>query len=112
MTKNSKIHVNHKIHYLYDGKNEFINEIDDAKKFVKAIEPLDNGYVLLDDYRLGYRWQKYVSKYTKKIILIDDFLTKNYADIIINYSLRRDMTIKIKLVKKCKIINRYRLCFF
>ena len=103
--KNSKIEINHKIHYLYDGKNEYINEIEDAKKFIKAIEPLDCGYVLLDDYRLGYTWQKYVSKYTKKIILIDDFLTKNYADIIINYSLRQKYDYQNKIIDFINLSN-------
>lgn len=97
---NPKLEINHKIHYLYDGKNEFKNEIEDAKKFIKAIEPLDYGYVLIDDYRLGYKWQKYVSKFTQKIILIDDFLTKNYADIIINYSPRQKYDYQNKISKR------------
>ena len=36
----------------------------------------------------------------KKIILIDDFLTKNYADIIINYSLRQRYDYQNKISKK------------
>lgn len=71
---------------LYKNGSKFRNEIDDAKNFIYSIKDLDEGLVLVDDYRLGYLWQKEVSKSKKKIILIDDFNSKNCADYIINYS--------------------------
>ncbi|MDB4119462.1 hypothetical protein N9570_04745 [Candidatus Pelagibacter sp.] len=76
-----------KIISLYEN-NKFISELNDAKLFLKFfkkkyVKPI----VIKDSYRLNYKWEKYLAKYCKKIISIDDFLEKrHYSDIYINHS--------------------------
>ena len=49
------------------------------------IKKLKKGYVIVDDYRIGYLWEKKISNYCKKIISIDDFENrKHFTDIYIN----------------------------
>ncbi len=81
----NEINFDFKFFSLYQNGSKFRSEIDDAKNFIYSIKDLDKGFVLVDDYRLGYLWQKEVSK-SNKIIFIDDFNSKNFADYIINYS--------------------------
>ena len=70
---------------LYNKTSKFLNELDDAIKFCKLIKKKNESTVIVDDYRLSYKWEKYVSKFCSKIICIDDFLNRNhYADIYIN----------------------------
>lgn len=79
-----KKYKNINLKFIYNN-NSFINEIEDAKKFTKHLSLQKNDYVFLDDYRLSYKWEKYVSKFCKKLICIDDFIhRKHYVDIYIN----------------------------
>ena len=72
-----------KIHYLYEKNNSFKDEKTDAKKFLKYFNK--NSTVIVDDYRLGYNWEKVVRSHCGKLICIDDFLNKkHYSDIYIN----------------------------
>ena len=68
-------------------KNKFISELDDAKLFLKLIRKYKKPIIIKDSYRLKYNWEKYLSKYCKKIISIDDFTdNKHYCDIYINHN--------------------------
>ena len=61
----------------------YISENKDAQIFLKSIK--EPGYIFLDDYRLGIKWQKEIKKTTNKLILITDFFHKKcIADFIIN----------------------------
>ena len=69
---------------IYNKDQNFKNEIDDAKIFVNHIKNKKT-FVLVDDYRIGEKWEKIVSKYAYKIITIDDFVTrKHFSDFYIN----------------------------
>ncbi len=71
---------------LYQNKNNF-SETKDAKLFCESTRNKGKGYVVVDDYRLGYRWEKYVSRFHKKIITFDDLNNKiHFSDYIINYN--------------------------
>ena len=48
---------------LYNKKNKFNNELNDARIFAKVLSKNKQDYVFVDDYRLGYRWEKKISKY-------------------------------------------------
>lgn len=91
-----------KIISLYENK-KFISELNDAKLFLKFfkkkyVKPI----VIKDSYRLNYKWEKYLAKYCKKIISIDDFLeNKHYSDAYINHSPSLNFNKKlIEIVKK------------
>ena len=72
---------------LYTKKNRFKNEYLDAKLFSNIIKSKNNSVVIKDSYKLGYTWEKNVKKYSKKLIIIDDyFKNKHFADFYINHS--------------------------
>lgn len=72
---------------LYTKKNRFKSETHDAKIFLNIIKNKNNSVVIKDSYKLGYIWEKNVKKYSKKLIIIDDyFKDKHFADFYINHS--------------------------
>ena len=73
---------------LYNNNNFFINEKDDANRFLKIVKnKFDNPIVIKDSYRLGFKWEKHIYKYCKKVIVIDDFPeSRHFADCYINHS--------------------------
>tara|TARA_B100000795_G_scaffold173823_2_gene131158 strand:- start:7953 stop:8963 length:1011 start_codon:yes stop_codon:yes gene_type:complete len=72
---------------LYKNDEKFKNELSDAKLFAKLIINKKNSKVIIDSYRIGFKWEKYISKFCKKIITIDDYVDrKHYSDIYINHS--------------------------
>jgi len=87
--------INFKKIFLYKNSKNFISEINDAKLFCKLTKKNKQKYVLIDDYRLGKKWQRYVSKYYKKIIIFDDLEDKeHFADVIINYNPKNISSLK------------------
>ena len=100
-----------KIISLYEN-NKFISELNDAKLFLKFFKKkYAKPIVIKDSYRLNYKWEKYLTKYCKKIISIDDFLeNKHYSDIYINHSPSLNFNQKlIEIIKKnnkkfCKLL--------
>ena len=81
------LHLINNLHVdsLYTNNNKFGNQLEDAKIFLSKIRNLPRGIVIVDDYRIGFIWEKFVSNYCCKIISIDDFLYKrHYSDILIN----------------------------
>ena len=80
---------------MYNNRNKFTNEVNDAKLFCKLTKKKKPGIVLVDDYRLSKRWEKHVSRFHKKIITFDDMEdNEHYADTIINYNPRHYPIIK------------------
>ena len=76
---------NFNVSYLYKKGEKFNNETSDATKVSKILSKGKFDYVFVDDYRLGYKWEKYISKFCKKIICIDDFINRNhFSDVYIN----------------------------
>jgi len=73
-----------KIINLYKKNQKFKDENADAKLFLKLTKA-SNEFIVVDDYRLNYLWQKKTSKEKNKIIVLDDFENKsNYCDYYIN----------------------------
>ena len=84
-TENYQKFKNFNINYLYKKNEKFKNELTDAIKFSKILIKGKFDWVFVDDYRLSYKWEKYVSKFCKKIICVDDFTNrKHFSDIYIN----------------------------
>ncbi len=96
---------NKKIIPLYK-KNKFVSEIDDAKCFLKLFKKkYKNPIIIKDSYRLNYKWEKYLSKYSKKIISVDDFIeNKHYSDVYINHS--PALNFNKELIKNVKKNNK------
>ena len=97
---------------LYKKNDHFINELEDAKLFIKLIKKKYNrSIVIKDSYRLGYTWEKHIYKYCKKIISISDLLDKkNFVDIYINHN-PCFSSYNEKLLKKIKNNNK-KNCIF
>ena len=100
--------VNFKKKFLYNNSKKFNSEINDAKLFCKFIKKDKQTYVIVDDYRIGEKWQRYVSKYFKKIITFDDLEDRKlFADVIINYNPKNIIFSKYDLSR-----NKKRKCNF
>ena len=74
-----------KIINFYKKNQKFKNQEIDAKLFLDLTKA-NNEFVVVDDYRLNYSWQKKISLKKNKIIVFDDFENKsNYSDYYINF---------------------------
>lgn len=83
--KNKNFLKDSKIKELYNINESFKNEISDSLRFINKIKKLKNGFVIVDDYRIGHLWEKKINNFCKKIISIDDFENrKHHTDIYIN----------------------------
>ena len=70
--------------YLYQNKNKFISQENDASEVVKHIG-IKKSLIIVDDPRFDAKWEKKVSKFAKKLIVFTDNLTKkHYCQILIN----------------------------
>ncbi len=98
--------------YLYREGSSFKNEIADAKKFIKLTKcKSTNSIVVKDSYRLGYIWEKYISKYCKKNISIgDNIYQKHFVDFYINHNPR--LSKKNKQYSKTLKLNNKKNCQF
>ena len=72
-----------KIFSLYQ-KGRFINESKDSHLFIQKTRS-SPGIVIADDYRLTKIWERKISKFHTKIIVLEDLNnSQHYTDIIIN----------------------------
>ena len=99
LLKNSK----HKFFLL----KENINFKEDALETIKFIQKnnLSNSTLFVDHYEIDFKWERLVSKYIKKIIVIDDLASnKHECDILINqvYGIRKSAYKKL-VNKSCKL---------
>lgn len=94
--------INFTSFYLYK-KNFRFDEHRDARIFCNLTRKIGEGFVIVDDYRIGLKWEKFVSKFHKKIISFDDLAKKkHFSDHIINYNPNNfpDIKYDLKLNKK------------
>jgi spore coat polysaccharide biosynthesis predicted glycosyltransferase SpsG len=93
---------------IYKKKVHFFDQKRDIIQFRRATKNLKKGIVIIDDYRISVDWEKHISKFHKKIAVIDDLNKKHYSDYIINYNPSFDLTgnfnYKNVLKKNCKIL--------
>ena len=103
---------NYKINSLYVGNKKFKSQFEDAKIFWSKIKNLPKRVVIIDDYRIGFTWEKYISNFCHKIVAIDDFINrKHFVDILINTKpsllrISKNDYNNLKLInkKKCKFL--------
>ena len=97
-----------KVIYLYQNINGYKNQIKDAEILLTKIKTNKN-FVVVDDYRLGEKWERKISSANFKIIVIDDLINKkHFADIYINakpdFYLDSNYNKENILNKNCKIL--------
>ena len=106
----SKFQINN----IYNKKEKYYNQKNDAQLFLKKINSTKNSIVIIDDYRIGKTWEKIVSKGVKKIIVIDDFYNRpHYCDIYINSKPgveKKIDQINKKNKKNCKFLLGPKFC--
>ena len=75
---------NFKIFILNNNENNFnINlDLDETITYLKSIE--EEKIFIVDNYFHNLNYQKKISKYVDKFIIIDDYLKKNFCDMYIN----------------------------
>ena len=64
---NLKIFKLNKLYSIYSEKSNFSSEIEDSKIFNLKTSQIGMGFVIVDDYRLSYVWEKAVAKKHLKI---------------------------------------------
>ena len=93
---------------IYKKKVHFFDQKIDVIQFTRATKNFKKGIVIIDDYRIGVDWERRISKFHKKVAVIDDLNKKHYSDYIINYNPSFDLTgnfnYKNVLKKNCKIL--------
>ena len=100
--------IKYKIHYLYNNNNLYENSSIDSLYFIKLIKKYKKfkPNIVLDDYRLGFKWEKKIRPFCNKLIVFDDFKTKkHFVDFYINYkndsSFKKKSTLRNIIPKKC-----------
>lgn len=106
--KNINKLIKYKIHYLYNNSNIFKNSSTDSLYFIRLIKKYNKfrPNIILDDYRLGFNWEKKIKPFCNKLIVFDDFKTKkHFVDFYINYKndsiLKKNYTLSNIIPKKC-----------
>ncbi|MBL77291.1 MAG: UDP-2,4-diacetamido-2,4,6-trideoxy-beta-L-altropyranose hydrolase [Chloroflexi bacterium] len=70
------------------------NIINDAQQTIKIIKKFGNekSLLLVDSYNLPIRWESLVKPYVRKLIVIDDLISRKHnCDLIIDQNLHTDM---------------------
>lgn len=63
------------------------NEIKDADKVIKVLKEIDINvdWLIVDHYAISSKWENKLRDFAKKILVIDDFTTRNHnCDVILN----------------------------
>lgn len=85
----------------------------DLEKTVEQIEKIktevkeDIDYLIIDHYAIGYEWEKGISKYVKKIFVIDDYLKReHFCNFYLNqqYEATEENTILAKEITSDKTV--------
>lgn len=92
----SDIHPDFRLDMLQSNFNLFkiksLNMLEDAWATKNKIgEVIDESIIILDSYRLGFEWEKYIKETGAYLIVIDDFPSRShYCDVILDQTLERD----------------------
>ena len=82
---------------LYNN-SKFKNELNDALLVNNIVKKFNNVCLIVDDYRLSFKWHKYFRKKKIKIIVIDDLLNRKFdSDIYLNFKLDHSKEFRSKI---------------
>lgn len=63
----------------------FLKEKDDIDGIIKILQKLPAvDWLIVDHYELGVSWEQALRPYTKKLLVIDDFIREHCCDVLIN----------------------------
>ena len=91
---------NYKI--LKNSENKF-DQKKDLKETVNELKKIKGKKILIiDNYLNNLTWQKSISNYVDKVVIINDYFNKNYCDLYINENFRtKSLKKNIFLKKNC-----------
>ena len=108
LTNNFNGNFNHLIkNYKHKILNNRENSFDIKKDLNETIDYLSTiikkKIIIIDSYFYDLKYQKKISKYVDKLVIIDDYLKKNYCDLYINENYFINKPNEKKFLKKnCK----------
>jgi len=102
-TQGLKGNINSKI--LDSKYNLEILDSSNKKELVKLIKKLNIDLLVIDNYKINYKKERYIKKKTAVTILsFDDTYEKHHCDIVLNHNLGADKKrYKSLVLKKCKL---------
>jgi len=77
---------------LYDGVQDQLDPCLDAQLFHNITKPQNTDWVIVDDYRLGDKWEIAIREYGYTVGVIDDLLRHHQCDLLIDPRWRGDET--------------------
>ena len=77
------------------------NDFEQSKKYLKNINFID--LLIVDSYHLNHFWEKKISQYVAKILVIDDLFQKHFCDYLLNYSFKKYPK-KLLMKKNCQLL--------
>ena len=83
---------------IISNKNRinYFSKFSDANQTIRLIKNKCD-LLIVDHYKLGYKWEKQIKKYVKKILIIDDYLNRKH---ICEFILNSNFAVKKKSYKK------------
>ncbi len=78
----------------------------DSHNVIEKLKKHQFDWVIIDHYSLSYEWEKKIKPFTKKIMVIDDFVNrKHYCDLLLNqsYGVKKQQYKNI-VPKNCKLL--------
>jgi UDP-2,4-diacetamido-2,4,6-trideoxy-beta-L-altropyranose hydrolase len=102
-TRELKGNINHQI--IKSNYKLKILKSNSKQELVKLIKKLSIGLLIIDNYALDYKQEKYIKKKTGvKILSLDDTYEKHYCDILLNHNISATKSRYKGLVPKwCKL---------
>ncbi len=83
---------------IISNKNRinYFSKFSDANQTIRLIKNKCD-LLIVDHYKLGYKWEKQIKKYVKKILVIDDYLNRKH---ICEFILNSNFAVNKKKYKK------------
>jgi len=87
-----------------------ISQIDDATQTVSHAQNFFNdltSWIIVDHYKINIDWHRYIKKYIKKLMVIDDLADKNYhCDALLNQNYYKNIdSLYLDLIpNECKLL--------
>jgi len=102
-THKLKGNINHKIKEA--GYKVKIIKSNKVNEIIKLVKKLDIDLVVIDNYKINYKYEKKLKDKTNvKILVLDDTYEKHYCDILLNHNIYAKTKKYKKLVpKKCEL---------
>ena len=78
LDNNIKSNITEKLNIINLGNKKY-SPLDDAKKVFNKIQNKKILFVLVDDYRIDYKWENFFYKKGYKIVVLDDLANRKHV---------------------------------